>query len=93
MIIRGSFTVLIGGRPAARMGDNTAHGGTIAIGCPNVLIGDMGMGAASFFAAMPATVLAELLGGMTNQMARITKQAVALADGAAVGAMVCIKCH
>ena len=25
--------------PAARMGDQTAHGGTITVGCPTVLIG------------------------------------------------------
>ncbi|MBT6004870.1 MAG: type VI secretion protein, partial [Prolixibacteraceae bacterium] len=38
-IVMGSATVLIGGMPAARMGDTTAHGGTIVIGCPTVLIG------------------------------------------------------
>jgi uncharacterized Zn-binding protein involved in type VI secretion len=38
-IIKGSATVLIGGMPAARMGDTTAHGGTIVIGCPTVIIG------------------------------------------------------
>lgn len=38
-IAQGSLTVLIGGQPAARMGDLTAHGGTIAGGCPLVLIG------------------------------------------------------
>ncbi len=38
-IVKGSATVLIGGAPAARMGDTTAHGGTIALGCPLVLIG------------------------------------------------------
>ncbi len=38
-IAKGSSTVLIGGAPAARMGDSMAHGGTIAIGCPTVLIG------------------------------------------------------
>ena len=38
-IAMGSATVLIGGKPAARMGDSTIHGGTIAIGCPTVLIG------------------------------------------------------
>ena len=38
-IIKGSATVNIGGKPAARMGDSTAHGGTIVIGCPNVIIG------------------------------------------------------
>jgi len=42
VIVRGSFTVLIGGRPAARMGDNTAHGGVVALGCFNVLIGMAG---------------------------------------------------
>ena len=30
---------LSAGKPAARMGDTTAHGGTIIIGCPTVLIG------------------------------------------------------
>ena len=38
-IIVGSVTVLIGGKPEARVGDNTAHGGTIIIGCPTVIIG------------------------------------------------------
>ena len=38
-IVLGSFTVLIGGAPAARMGDLTAHGGTIILGAPTVLIG------------------------------------------------------
>jgi uncharacterized Zn-binding protein involved in type VI secretion len=36
----GSTKVLIGNKPAARVGDSTAHGGTIAPpGCPTVLIG------------------------------------------------------
>jgi uncharacterized Zn-binding protein involved in type VI secretion len=35
----GSFTVLIGGMPAARMGDLTAHGGSIVVGLPTVMIG------------------------------------------------------
>ena len=39
VIAVGSFTVLIGGQPAARMGDLTAHGGTIIMGLPTVLIG------------------------------------------------------
>ena len=38
-IVAGSATVLIKGKPAARMGDSTAHGGTIVMGCPTVLIG------------------------------------------------------
>jgi uncharacterized Zn-binding protein involved in type VI secretion len=39
VIVQGSTSVLICGMPAARMGDSTAHGGSIAIGCPNVIIG------------------------------------------------------
>ena len=40
----GAPTVLIGGRPAARMGDMTAHGGVIVMGCFTVLIGMAGAG-------------------------------------------------
>lgn len=32
-------TLMIGGKPAARMGDSTAHGGTIVAGYPTVQIG------------------------------------------------------
>jgi uncharacterized Zn-binding protein involved in type VI secretion len=39
VILLGSFTVLIGGQPAARMGDMTAHGGAIVLGLPTVMIG------------------------------------------------------
>jgi uncharacterized Zn-binding protein involved in type VI secretion len=39
IIVKGSVTVLIGGTPAARLGDMTAHGGVIVAGCPTVLIG------------------------------------------------------
>jgi uncharacterized Zn-binding protein involved in type VI secretion len=38
-IIKGSATVLIGGMPAARMGDVTAHGGSIVLGSFTVIIG------------------------------------------------------
>ncbi|HZS62692.1 MAG TPA: PAAR domain-containing protein [Gemmatimonadaceae bacterium] len=39
VIALGAFTVLIGGMPAAQMGSVTAHGGTIVLGCPTVLVG------------------------------------------------------
>jgi uncharacterized Zn-binding protein involved in type VI secretion len=35
----GAPTVLFEGRPAARMGDLCAHGGTIVLGFPTVLLG------------------------------------------------------
>lgn len=38
-IAKGSATVMIGGKPAARIGDTTAHGGSIVLGCFTVLIG------------------------------------------------------
>ena len=38
-IAMGSTTVLIGNKPAARMGDTTAHGGKIVLGCVTVMIG------------------------------------------------------
>lgn len=38
-IVKGSATVTIGGKPAARLGDPTAHGGTIALGLFTVMIG------------------------------------------------------
>jgi uncharacterized Zn-binding protein involved in type VI secretion len=39
VIALGSFTVIVMGQPAARMGDMTAHGGSIILGLPTVLIG------------------------------------------------------
>lgn len=39
VIAKGSSTVLVCGLPAARLGDMTAHGGTIVTGCFTVLIG------------------------------------------------------
>jgi uncharacterized Zn-binding protein involved in type VI secretion len=39
MIIAGSTKVFVGGRPVARVGDPTAHGGTLTVGIPTVLIG------------------------------------------------------
>jgi uncharacterized Zn-binding protein involved in type VI secretion len=38
VIAMGSVKVLIGNLPAARLGDSMAHGGTIVLGFPKVLI-------------------------------------------------------
>jgi hypothetical protein len=45
-IAKGSPTVLIENMMAARIGDLTMHGGVITLGCPTVMIGEMGMGGA-----------------------------------------------
>jgi hypothetical protein len=47
IIVMGSPTVLIGGLMAARIGDPTAHGGTIILGCFTVMIGEAGTPAPS----------------------------------------------
>jgi uncharacterized Zn-binding protein involved in type VI secretion len=39
-IVKGAFTTLISGLPAARVTDQTVHGGLIVVGCPTVIIGD-----------------------------------------------------
>jgi uncharacterized Zn-binding protein involved in type VI secretion len=39
VIVQGYPKVLVEGRPTARMGDRTAHGGVVILGCPTVLIG------------------------------------------------------
>lgn len=56
MIVKGSPTVFIAYQMAARMGDLTVHGGVIVMGCPTVMIGEMGMGGAgtSFGASLSA---------------------------------------
>lgn len=38
-IAQGAANVIVGYQSAARLGDSTAHGGKIVIGCPTVLIG------------------------------------------------------
>jgi|TARA_B110000879_G_scaffold209517_2_gene297421 uncharacterized Zn-binding protein involved in type VI secretion len=38
-IAMGSKTVMIDGKPSARMGDTTAHGGKIVLGCLTVMVG------------------------------------------------------
>jgi hypothetical protein len=43
--------VLIGGLPAARLGDQTAHGGVIVMGAPTVMIGVSGQAGALSSAA------------------------------------------
>ena len=45
-ILMGAMTVIVMGKPAARMLDTTVHGGKIVVGLPTVLIGDAGGGAA-----------------------------------------------
>ena len=47
VIVKASLGVYVCGLPAARIGDLTAHGGSIVAGLPTVLIGDIGVVAPS----------------------------------------------
>ncbi|WP_332368998.1 PAAR domain-containing protein [Spirosoma telluris] len=88
VIIRGSFTVLIGGRPAARMGDNTAHGGVISIGCPTVLIGDFGMGMAGMVEMilnMTDLTIAKFMNSVPTERAKAFAKAVGPVQAAQAG--------
>ena len=40
-IVRGSTTVFVSWKQAARLGDATSHGGVVVTGCPTVIIGDV----------------------------------------------------
>lgn len=53
-LIVGSFTVLANGKPVVRMGDTTAHGGSVIVGLPTVLVGDSGGAGSSAAATMSA---------------------------------------
>lgn len=58
-IVKGSLSVMINNLPAARMGDTTAHGGSIVAGCPTVMIGDsMGGGGGAPGAPKPGSATA-----------------------------------
>jgi type IV secretory pathway TrbL component len=59
VIVQGSPTVMIGGPMAARMGDMTAHGGTIVMGIPTVMIGESAQGAALSLGAKIGAALAD----------------------------------
>src|SRR5512133_930469 len=89
-IILGSMGVMIGGKPAARMGDFTVHGGTIAVGCPTVLIGDVAAG------SPPSPVVLGLVKTALSQMnpadAAKAAQVIAMVEAAAEGVPFCEDC-
>lgn len=76
MIAKGSAGVMVGGLPAARMGDMTVHGGTIVMGCPTVIIGEIGGGGGGGGAGMmPSRMGTEGAGADQAAMAKVMTQA------------------
>jgi hypothetical protein len=86
--------VLIGGKPAARMGDMCAHGGTIVAGCPTVLIGEVGVaGGAPAPPSKPAMqqIFAQMA-GLPAELQKGVAQVMALKQAAESGAPFCEIC-
>lgn len=77
-IILGSTGVFFGGKPAARMGDSCAHGGTIVLGCPTVMIGEIQSGSAppgsTNLASLDEEVKESITAVVKMQQAAITGQ-------------------
>lgn len=87
VVAKGAFTVLVGGMPAARLGDTTAHGGVIVAGAPTVLIGDAGGGGGGGGGA--SSVLSGMGKGSPKSAAN---QAKAMIAAARSGAAICPIC-
>lgn len=83
-IISGSIGVLSAGKMIARMGDSTAHGGTIVIGAPTVMIGDMSP--AQVVTIMNGILLELNAGGGTINCAHIVKSAADFLQGKGISA-------
>lgn len=97
-IILGSIGVLIGGQPAARMGDMCAHGGTIVVGCPTVLIGEImpavvTPGVIQNMVAMVTVGSAEGLKSGTSKIDEVKAQIVTMTLAAHHGTPFCEKCN
>jgi hypothetical protein len=86
----GSTGVMIGGKPAARMGDFTAHGGVITLGCPTVLVGEIMPGSPAS-PVSPNIILAALL-KMNPAAAVKAAQIIAMKVAAANGKIFCENC-
>lgn len=82
-IILGSVGVFIGGKPAARMGDMCAHGGTITVGCPTVLIGEVMPGAP--VVVPPLVVMVNVLSSMVPAQQVQAKQLMEMKEAASEG--------
>lgn len=88
-IILGSTGVFIGGKPAARMGDMCAHGGSIVVGIPTVMIGEVSPGGVSPVAvavsALASVIQKVLLKEERGAVDGIRIQTAAMTAAAAMG--------
>jgi len=86
-IILGSTGVSIQSLPAARMGDSTAHGGMITMGCPTVLIGEISPGM-----AMPDMVMNMAMAMVPPFMLEAADHVANMMEAAFEGTPFCLEC-
>lgn len=91
-IVLGSMGVMIGGMPAARMGDTCAHGGTIVLGLPTVLIGEMSPGAPPMAFVAPGMVAGPGTGTSKDESEGESPQVKSMKAAASRGAPFCEMC-
>jgi len=93
VIAMGSTGVFVNGRPAARMFDQTAHGGVIMGGLPTVLIGEKGGGGGGGAAAGGGGAAVAKPGGpVAVKFANAAAQAKVLKAAAKSGTPFCEAC-
>ena len=92
-ITLGSTGVLIGGKPAARMGDMCAHGGSIVMGQPNVLIGEISPNGMHKMSSVVKSIIAKIEGFEGGKAgALVARQTLSLKKAAQDGAPFCEVC-
>lgn len=84
VILTGAFTILVGGKPGARLGSSTAHGGTITLGMPTVLLGE---GLSAIAAVVGPDVMAVIVQSPTlvANLIALTEQGWVVQPGTAGG--------
>lgn len=92
-IAMGSPTVFIGNKMAARLGDPTMHGGVIVVGCPTVLIGEVGMGGVAPPPPKPPGMSDFLSQTINDAKALVSAQIEALKKAAKSAAPFCEICE
>jgi len=93
-IILGSTGVLVGNKPVARMGDMCSHGGSIVVGCPTVLIGEVSPSGSPAVNTVVNSVMTDISGFEGGGAAGIAaRQTMALTEAANEGAAFCELCE
>ena len=94
IIVKGSSGVFVNKLMAARMGDTCAHGGSIIIGCPTVLIGETKGGGGGGGGGGAGTSSNDFTGGSVPliEFTLGSVQASSLVEASAAGTPFCEVC-